>query len=234
MESSDIYLSIRDWLHPRKPISATRRSRGCAIEVGLLEGRLLLSSGLIAPFLSLPVDGPHAAQIESVGLSGTQEVAQARTSHINSTIPIVSASAHPSSLWPPNHKFVPVTVTGHVFDASGAVRQAVSYHVVDEYGQVQPSGTARVRANGNYSFVIRLQSSRLGQDKDGRLYTIVVSATNQSGATGSAMTFVVVPHDQGVHGGNGNGGGNGNHGHGDGNHGHGNGNHGHGNGHGHG
>ena len=233
MESSDIDLSFCDWLHQRKPISATRRSRGCAIEVGLLEGRLLLSSGLTAPSLSLRVDGPHAVQIESVEQNGTQEVAQARTSHIDSTIPIVSASAHPSSLWPPNHKFVRATVTGHVFDASGFVRRAVSYHVVDEYGQVQPSGTVRVRGNGNYSFVIRLQSSRLGQDKDGRLYTIVISATNLSGATGSATTFVVVPHDQGGHGGNGNGGGRGNHGHGSG-HEHGHGNHGHGHGHGHG
>ncbi len=178
----------------------------------------------------VPVDGRDAVQIESVKQGGTQEAAQAQTSHIDSTIPIVSASAHPSSLWPPNHKFVPVTVKGHVFDASGGVPRAVSYHVVDEYGQVQPSGTARVQANGNYSFVIRLQSSRLGQDKDGRLYTIVVSATNESGATGSATTFVLVPHDQGGHGGSGNGGGNGNHGHGHGNHGHGNGNHGHGHG----
>ena len=94
----------------------------------------------------VPVDGRDAVQIESVKQDGIQEVAQAQTPHIDSTIPIVSASANPSSLWPPNHKFVPVTVKGHVFDASGGVPRAVSYHVIDEYGQVQPSGTARVQA----------------------------------------------------------------------------------------
>ncbi len=115
----------------------------------------------------------------------------------DSTAPIVTASAHPSSLWPPNHKFDPVTVEGHVADDSSSVRRVVRYHVFDEYGQVQPSGAATVRANGDYSFVVRLQSSRLGQDKDGRLYTIVVWATDPAGHTGSATTFVVVPHDRG-------------------------------------
>ena len=105
-------------------------------------------------------------------------------------------------------------MTGYVSDVSGRRPGTVSYHVIDEYGEVQPSGAARVHASGHYSFVVRLQSSRLGQDKDGRLYTIVVSATNQAGETGFTTTFVVVPHDQGHHGNNGHGGGNGNHGHG--------------------
>ena len=115
----------------------------------------------------------------------------------DSTTPVVTASAHPSSLWPPNHKFDPVRVEGHVADDSSSIRRVVRYHVFDEYGQVQPSGAATVRANGDYSFVVRLQSSRLGQDKDGRLYTIVVWATDPAGHTGSATTFVVVPHDRG-------------------------------------
>ena len=224
------------WLSARKPVSATRRKRGCSIEVGFLEGRLLLSGDLTAPSTNLQVaqvDGTHTVQIYSVVQSGYLEVTQTRSFHIDSSIPIVTASARPSSLWPPNHKFVPVTVKGHVSDTSGGIPGAVIFHVIDEYGRVQPSGTARVHANGNYSFVVRLQSSRLGQDKDGRYYTIVVSATGQTGNTGSTTTLVIVPHDQGHHGGNGHG--NGNHGHGNGNHGHGNGNHGHGNGnHGHG
>ena len=115
----------------------------------------------------------------------------------DSTTPIVTASANPSSLWPPNHKFDPVTVRGHVADDSGSVRSVVRYQVYDEYGQVQPSGAATVHADGDYSFVVRLQASRLGQDKDGRQYTIVVWATDPAGHSGSATTFVVVPHDRG-------------------------------------
>lgn len=224
-----MFLSSRDWLGARKPVSAALRRRRCSIEVGLLEGRLLLSGGFTAASANLHfarVDGIHTVQFDSVAQSGNQEVTQTRILNLDSTTPIVTASAHPSVLWPPNHKFVSVTVKGHVSGASGGIPGAVSYHVTDEYGTVQPSGTARVHANGNYSFVVSLQSSRLGQDKDGRQYTIVVSATDQAGNTGYATTLVVVPHDQGHHGGNGHGGGNGNHGHGHGNHGHG--NHGHG------
>ena len=286
-------LSNRRGINGRRLGSAIRQRGGFSIEVGRLEGRLLLSGDLTAPFTTIQVmpntlnssgyytsspetvkliasdpdspnglttffnvdnggfvagnslqlvDGIHTVQFYSVDQSGNQEAVQTQTLKIDSTTPIVTVSANPSSLWPPNHKFVPVTVTGHVSDASGGVPGMVSYQVFDEYGQVQPSGTAGVDANGNFSFVVSLQSSRLGQDKDGRQYTILVTATDQAGNTGSAHTFVVVPHDQGNHGGSGHGnhghGGNGHGGDGQGNHGHGGngqggdgqGNHGHGNG----
>ncbi len=212
-----MYLSKRHWLRVREPVRATRRTRACSVQVCLLEGRLLLSGDMVAPSTT------H--QVVSFILDGTQT----RTLKTDSATPIVTASANPSSLWPPNHKFVSVTVRGHVYDASGGVPRAVSYRVIDEYALVQPSGTARVHRNGTYSFIVQLQSSRLGQDKDGRLYTIVVSATDRVGNTGSATTFVVVPHDQGHHGSDGHG--NGNDGDSNGNHGHGNGgDHGHGQG----
>jgi hypothetical protein len=279
-ESLSMSLSNRHRLKARESVTTIRRKRGCATEVGLLEGRLLLSGISAAPITTLEVipntlnrtgyytaspetveliahdaaspnglmtfynvdhtgfvegnsfqllDGIHTVQFFSVNQSGSREIIHTKTIKIDSTSPIVTASANPSTLWPPNHKFVPVTVTGHVSDASGGLPRTVSYRVIDEYGQVQPRGTARVASNGNYSFVVELQSSRLGQDKDGRQYTIVVSATDEAGNTGSAKTFVVVPHDQGNQGGNGQGG----NGQGDGNGNPGNG-HGKGNGHKHG
>jgi hypothetical protein len=199
-------------------------------------------------------DGVHTVRFFSVDPSGNREATESATFKVDTTVPVVTASASPTSLWPPNHKMVSVHVTGTVTDASGGVPGSVSFHVVDEYGKVQPAGTATVDANGNYSFNVSLQSSRLGQDKDGRQYRIIVTATDQAGNTGSAMSRVTVPHDQGHRGGGGGGtghrgnGGGGNHGHGNhghGGHGHGivlghghnnqgNGNHGHGGKHGHG
>lgn len=184
-------------------------------------------------------NGVHTVQFYSVDQSGNRENTESATFKVDTTVPVVTAFANPTSLWPPNHKFVTVTVTGMVTDASGGLPSSVRFHVVDEYGNVQPAGTAHVDANGNYSFQVSLQSSRLGQDKDGRQYRIIVTATDQAGNTGSAVATVTVPHDQGHHGGNGGGGvghgkgGNGRHGnHGHGGHGHrilGHGNHGHGN-----
>jgi len=193
-------------------------------------------------------DGNHTIQYFSVDPAGNHEIVHTVPIDVDLTAPRVTAVANPTTLWPPNHKFVPVTISGHVTDASGALPSVVHYQVYDEYGQVQPHGFATVAPNGDYAFTVFLQSSRAGQDKDGRLYTIVVTATDEAGNSGSARTFVTVPHDQGHHNGNGNGGnegnGNGNsngngHGHGNGGQGNGNSNgggqdNGNGNGHGHG
>jgi hypothetical protein len=148
-----MYQPHRHWLKPRKAVCATRRTRERSFQLDLLEGRLLLSSDMIVPSTTLK------------GVPHVLNAVDARPLRIDSRTPIVTASANPSSLWPPNHKFVPVTVTGYVADVSGGVRRTVRFHVIDQYGQVQPSGIARVRRNGTYAFVVELQSSRLGQDK---------------------------------------------------------------------
>jgi hypothetical protein len=256
-------LSPRHWLGSRKAAAALRRRRRFPLEVGRLEGRMLLATDITAPtttatvirghlgnndFYTTPVairlsatdpdnasstlktyyevdngpltrgnsltlgDGTHILRFYSVDPAGNIEPTHALTFRIDTTAPQVTAGANPSTLWPPDHKLVPVTVTGRVSDASGGIPRSVSYQVYDEYGQVHPSGSAAVRAGGNYSFVAYLEASRLGQDKDGRLYSIVVTATDQAGNTGSATTYVTVPHDQGNH--NGSGGDVGGHGHG--------------------
>jgi len=148
-------------------------------------------------------NGVHTLTFHSVDPAHNVEVTRTRVFKVDTTVPVVTAHANPTTLWPPNNKFVPVTVTGHVSDLSGGVPGLVHYRVIDEYHAVQPSGTARVDARGNYSFVVYLDSSRLGQDKDGRQYTILVTATDQAGNTGSARALVTVPHDQGNHNGGG-------------------------------
>jgi hypothetical protein len=47
--------------------------------------------------------------------------------------------------------------------------QASTYQVIDEYGQIQPSGSVPL-VNGGYSFTVSLQASRRGNDQDGRHY----------------------------------------------------------------
>jgi FG-GAP-like repeat len=114
------------------------------------------------------------------------------------TAPTITLSATPKSLWPPNGKMVPVTVSGRITDTDRgcAVKTAV-YAVKDEYGKVQPSGPVTLGSGGAYSLTVWLQASRLGTDPDGRLYTISVSATNNAGKKGSQAGTVIVPHDQG-------------------------------------
>jgi probable HAF family extracellular repeat protein len=105
--------------------------------------------------------------------------------------PLITISASPETLWPPNGKLVPVTMSGTITDESGV--QASSYQVMDEYGQVQPKGSVSL-VDGSYAFAVALQASRNGNDRDGRRYTIVVSATDNAGNVGRASTRVTVPH----------------------------------------
>ena len=112
--------------------------------------------------------------------------------------PAVSVAANPSSLWPPNGKMVPVTVSGTIMDKlSGVNPSTAAFAVADEDGTVQPRGPVSLGPGGSYSFTVLLQASSNGNDLDGRHYTITVSANDFAGNHGSAAATVTVPHDQG-------------------------------------
>ncbi|HEY2158114.1 MAG TPA: hypothetical protein VGH33_20970, partial [Isosphaeraceae bacterium] len=116
---------------------------------------------------------------------------------IDRTPPTIVAFANPTTLWPPNHKDVPVLVMGHIADNFSRVAGVVTYQVIDSEGQDQPAGYAFVDANGNFSFVVDLNASRAGQDKNGRVYAIDVTAYDRAGNSSTTIDWVVVPHDQG-------------------------------------
>jgi hypothetical protein len=114
------------------------------------------------------------------------------------TPPVVTISAVPKSLWPPDGKMVSITVSGTINDPDASCSiKAAAYTVTDEYGKVQPRGPVTLGPRGAYSFKVRLQASRLGSDIDGRHYTITVGASNDAGKTGSQSGMVIVAHDRG-------------------------------------
>jgi hypothetical protein len=116
----------------------------------------------------------------------------------DSTPPVVTAAAIPDVLWPPNGKTVKVTVKGTVKDAASAIDLSSGrYSVIDEYGQVQPSGAFTIGASGAYSVAVPLVADRKGNDKDGRVYRITIRAADAAGNAGTATVVVTVPHDQG-------------------------------------
>ena len=103
------------------------------------------------------------------------------TSEAISEPPQISIAVNPDRLWPPHGKMVPVIVSGAVRDGTVAVNAStVTYAVIDEYGRIQPSGTVAIGVNGSYTFTVSLEASRDGRDKDGRQYTIIVSAENNA------------------------------------------------------
>ena len=59
---------------------------------------------------------------------------------------------------------------------------------------LEPGDVAATFGADSRTFSVR--STRLGQDKTGRIYTITYSATDASGNTATATATVTVPHDQ--------------------------------------
>jgi len=112
--------------------------------------------------------------------------------------PLITVAASPATLWPPNGKRVAVTVSGTITDTepggSGVKAGSAAYVVMDEYGQIQPSGNLTLGEGGQYGFTVALEASRRGNDPDGRHYTIAVSAKDNLGNPGVKTTLVTVPH----------------------------------------
>jgi hypothetical protein len=128
------------------------------------------------------------------------EVAPLESRALLSTLTITE-SVSPQILWPPNGRFVPVTVSGTITD-TGATVNSVQYNVQDSEGINNIGNTPVTLSNGHYSFVVDLQARRSGQDKAGRMYTIDILASDTGTPPTSATDseVVIVPHDRGHRG----------------------------------
>lgn len=156
-------------------------------------GPMLVYSGSF----SVSGDGAHSVVFWSVDQAGNVEAIHSQVINIDATSPVLTAAANPSMLWPPNGKMLNITISGKVADSlSGVDTGSGTYTTVDSYGQVHPAGSFTIAANGTYSFTIQLEAKRNGQDKDGRIYTITINASDLAGNPCNATVTVTVPHDQ--------------------------------------
>jgi hypothetical protein len=75
--------------------------------------------------------------------------------------PVINVTATPATLWPPNGKLLPVTITWTITDEDSAVDEiTATYEVTDEYGLIQRNGAITVdEADGSYAFTIQLRAS---------------------------------------------------------------------------
>lgn len=151
----------------------------------------------LSAFLSL---GQHQIQVAaSDGVAGTSCITQIT---IADTMPpvIVSATANPSELWPPNHKMKPVTLSVVATDACSTVTCKIKSVASSEpsRGQGKKDTGPDWAITGNLS--VKLRAERYGNG-DGRTYTITVECSDTSTNTVTRDVIVTVPHDQGNHSG---------------------------------
>lgn len=117
----------------------------------------------------------------------------------DTTAPVITTAATPSTLWPPNGRMREVVVSGTITDAdSGVNAGTATYAAGDEYGLVQSGGPIPIASDGSYKVTVWLEASRRGDDYDGRHYVITIAAQDRAGNSGSSASVVTVPHDMGL------------------------------------
>jgi uncharacterized repeat protein (TIGR01451 family) len=118
------------------------------------------------------------------------------TTTVSNPPPIISGvAASPAELWPANHKFVDVTVDYDVSDNCGTVTTALSVTSNEPM-----SGTGEGDSSPDWIVIdahhVSLRAERAGSGS-GRIYTIMITATNSEGGTSTLTVDVLVPHDSG-------------------------------------
>ena len=109
------------------------------------------------------------------------------------------ATASPNSLWPPNHKWVNVSV-GYTASSPCIPPQPFSCSLsVSSNEDVNGLGDGNTAPDWQVvnATLVRLRAERSGRG-NGRIYTITGSCRHASGGpTATATTTVMVPHDRG-------------------------------------
>jgi hypothetical protein len=123
------------------------------------------------------------------------------TFQYDATSPVImSLSASPTEIWPPNHKMADATVSGTVSDSTTGVK-SVKIQILDEYQTLNSQVFTRdftpiPSDTKSFSQPVKLEAWRNGDDRDGRVYTIRVIVTDEAGNSITVDRTVVVPHDK--------------------------------------
>ena len=106
-----------------------------------------------------------------------------------------TAASDPDLLWPPNHKFRPVSILGVTDPDGDPVTLAVTSIMQDEPLNGLGDGNTCSDGAGVGEVVARVRAERSGQG-DGRVYHISFTADDGNGGVCAGEVSVCVPHDR--------------------------------------
>jgi hypothetical protein len=115
----------------------------------------------------------------------------------DTTPPYFTALANPDTLWPPNHRMVPISISVEGSDNCDPEPVCEIVSVSSDEPADGPGDGHTLQdweITGNLTVNLRAERSGLG---DGRLYTITVECTDASGNSSEKNAVVTVPHDSG-------------------------------------
>ncbi|WP_426452546.1 glycosyl hydrolase 53 family protein [Paenibacillus sp. S-38] len=147
----------------------------------------------------ITAEGTHSFTYWSVDAAGNTESAHTGIVKIDKTAPTLKIALDKTSLWPANHKLVPVKVTLTAKDtgsqAASIVLQSITSSEPDSgLGNGDLPGDIQDAKLGTLdtSFALRAECSDRGP---GRTYTITYAAADQAGNQTTGKAFVTVPRN---------------------------------------
>lgn len=153
----------------------------------------------VASFV-ISAEGVTEISYFAVDNAGNQESPTTYTVRIDKTPPAITAcSVNPATLWPPNHKLVPVTVTvafaDPVSSVAGVILDSASSSETDDGpGDGDTRDDIQGFAVGSDKTSGWLRAERGGKGS-GRLYTLTYEAVDAAGNVAACTVTVAVPHD---------------------------------------
>ena len=140
--------------------------------------------------------GVHTIELELMDPHGETSTDELIITIEDNTAPTVSCSASPNSLWPPNHKYVNITLSTTIEDAcdENSTIELISVTSNEADNGLGDGDTPNdiVIVNNNQ---LKLRAERSGRGS-GRNYTIVFKVTDASGNESMCSTTVTVPHSR--------------------------------------
>lgn len=115
----------------------------------------------------------------------------------DTTPPVISSlTASPTTLWPPNHQMVAVTLTPVATDNVGVTSLKIVSVTSNEPDNGLGDGDTPndIQVTGNLTLNLRAERSGTG---NGRIYTITVEARDAAGNATTRSVTVTVPKSQG-------------------------------------
>jgi hypothetical protein len=145
--------------------------------------------------------GPLVLSFSGAGLQGVGDEGWG-LDNVRVNCPPDCSNAAPSvaTLWPPNHQFVPIAITGVTDPDGDPVTITIDSIFQDEPVMVQGSGDTAPDGQGLGTDTAQVRAERCGTKKvpgNGRVYHIAFTADDGNGGTCSGVVTVCVPHDKG-------------------------------------
>ncbi|MCI5145622.1 MAG: hypothetical protein D3923_08840, partial [Candidatus Electrothrix sp. AR3] len=113
---------------------------------------------------------------------------------LNLTPDCINAEASPDSVWPPNHSFTDIDITGVTDPDGDTVTIAVQCILQDEEIESTGDGNFEPDASGIDTATASVRNERSG-NQNGRVYHIDFIATDSNGASCGGEVTVSIPHN---------------------------------------